>query len=210
MTLHAKMARSDSQWYPCNFYLINNVNEIVVFLALQVFISNNSNMFSCSRNAQDFTYRPFITVIIPAKVFVKSKKTKFYTRKKSFKALIFIFKLSGVCNLFLSRFHFWNYFIFKSIINISLLFFAGLEKDSAEIRQGFSNYPGSNRMLLGSWPQAPPPLCFQICSLIFIFPDLKMLPDQNFIRQSFYWYHCESDISIFAWRVTWNCSKQSL
>ena len=118
MTLHAKMARSDSQWYPCNFYLINNVNEIVVFLALQVFISNSSNMFSCSRNAQDFTYRPFITVIIPAKVFVKSKKTKFYTRKKSFKALIFIFKL------FLSRFHFWNYFIFKSIINISLFFWA--------------------------------------------------------------------------------------
>ena len=33
---------------------------------------------------QDFTYNLFITVIIPSKVFVKSKKTKFYT-KKSFK-----------------------------------------------------------------------------------------------------------------------------
>ena len=42
---------------------------------------------------QYFTYYLFITVIIPSKVFVKSKMTKFYTKKKSFKALIFILKL---------------------------------------------------------------------------------------------------------------------
>lgn len=30
---------------------------------------------------QDFTYHLFITVIISSEVFVKSKKTKFYTKK---------------------------------------------------------------------------------------------------------------------------------
>ena len=55
---------------------------------------------------QDFTYHLFITMIISSLVFVKSKKTEFYT-KKSFKALIFIFKLREICNLFpgTPRFH---------------------------------------------------------------------------------------------------------
>ena len=34
---------------------------------------------------QYFTYHLFITVIIPSKVFVKSKMTKFYTKKKVLK-----------------------------------------------------------------------------------------------------------------------------
>ena len=43
---------SDSQRYPWNRYLINNAEDIVVFLGLKVFHSKNSSMFSCSKKAQ--------------------------------------------------------------------------------------------------------------------------------------------------------------
>ena len=46
------MAMSDSQRYPRNLYLINDVEDIVVFLNVKVFISGNSVMFSCRRNKQ--------------------------------------------------------------------------------------------------------------------------------------------------------------
>ena len=80
------------------------------------------------------------TVIIPIKVFVKSKKTKFYI-VKCFIALTFIFKLRGVCNL---RFHFLNYFFFKSIINKSL-FLSSLLLASKRIPRG------SGKVLLTTW-----------------------------------------------------------
>ena len=32
---HANMAMLDMQWYPLNLYLINNVEDIVVFLSLK-------------------------------------------------------------------------------------------------------------------------------------------------------------------------------
>ena len=37
---------------PMKLFRIDYVKDIVVFLGLKVFHSNNSNMFSCSRNAQ--------------------------------------------------------------------------------------------------------------------------------------------------------------
>ena len=40
------------QRYPWNLYLINDMEDIVVFLGLKLFNSDNINMFSCSRNAQ--------------------------------------------------------------------------------------------------------------------------------------------------------------
>ena len=45
---------------------------------------------------QDFTYNLFIPVIIPSKVFNNLRRQSF-APKKSFKALIFIFKVRGVC-----------------------------------------------------------------------------------------------------------------
>ena len=52
MTLHLKVAMSDSQRYPWSPHLIKNVEDIVVFINLKVFNSDNSQMFSCNRNAQ--------------------------------------------------------------------------------------------------------------------------------------------------------------
>ena len=46
------MTMPNSQQYPWNVYLINNVENIVGFLGLTVFHSDNSYMFSCTRNAQ--------------------------------------------------------------------------------------------------------------------------------------------------------------
>ena len=45
MILHAKMAMPDSQRYPGNLYLINNMEDIVVFLGLKVFNFDNSSFF---------------------------------------------------------------------------------------------------------------------------------------------------------------------
>ena len=44
VTLHAKLAMPDLQRYPWNLYLISNVEDIVVFLGLKVFISDNFYM----------------------------------------------------------------------------------------------------------------------------------------------------------------------
>ena len=41
----------DSQRYPWNFYLINNAEDIVVFLGILVFNSDNSHMSSFIWNA---------------------------------------------------------------------------------------------------------------------------------------------------------------
>ena len=41
----------DLQWYPWNLYLINNGDDIVVFLGSKVFNSDISNIFSGSKNA---------------------------------------------------------------------------------------------------------------------------------------------------------------
>ena len=46
------MAMSDSQQYPFALYLINNVQDIVVFLGLKVLNSGIYYLFSCSRNMQ--------------------------------------------------------------------------------------------------------------------------------------------------------------
>ena len=43
---------SNLQRYPWNLYLINNMEDIIVFLSLKLFNSDDINMFSCSRNAQ--------------------------------------------------------------------------------------------------------------------------------------------------------------
>ena len=43
------MAMSDSQWYPWKLYLINNVEDIIVFLGLRKF---NSYACSGSKNAR--------------------------------------------------------------------------------------------------------------------------------------------------------------
>ena len=52
------MAIPDSQRYPWNHCLINNAENIVVFLAWTVVNSDNSNMFPCcSRNAQVHGFR---------------------------------------------------------------------------------------------------------------------------------------------------------
>ena len=42
------MAMSDSQRYPWNLYLINIMEDTVVFLGLEMFNSENFNLFSCS------------------------------------------------------------------------------------------------------------------------------------------------------------------
>ena len=46
------MTMPDPQQYPWNFYLIDNVEDIVVSLGLKVFKSDHSIMFSCSRNTR--------------------------------------------------------------------------------------------------------------------------------------------------------------
>ena len=46
MTLYATMAMPDSQRYPRNLYLINNVEDIEVFTGVEVTDSNTSSMFS--------------------------------------------------------------------------------------------------------------------------------------------------------------------
>ena len=57
ISIHLKRDMTDLQWYPWNLYLIHNVENIVVFLDLKVFISDNSYMFSCGRNARNFFCR---------------------------------------------------------------------------------------------------------------------------------------------------------
>ena len=52
VTLLPTIAMPDSQRHPSNFYLIKNVEDIVVFLGITVFNSDHSYKFSCSRNAQ--------------------------------------------------------------------------------------------------------------------------------------------------------------
>ena len=55
------MAASDSQRYPWNLYLIKHVEDIVIFLGLQMFNSDYFCMFSCSRNAQvNFKEKPHL------------------------------------------------------------------------------------------------------------------------------------------------------
>ena len=64
--------------------------------------------------------------------------------------------------------NFWIFFFIKSIIIQSLFFehsfagfdedSAGFDEDSAGFGQGSANYPGSNRILRGSWPHGPSPL----------------------------------------------------
>ena len=51
MTLHAKMAMPNSQWYPWHLSLINNVEDIVGFPSIKVLNSNNSFIIFCIRNA---------------------------------------------------------------------------------------------------------------------------------------------------------------
>ena len=46
------MAMSNSHRNPWSLQLIDNFLENIVFLGLQVFNFDNSNMFSCGRNAQ--------------------------------------------------------------------------------------------------------------------------------------------------------------
>ena len=52
VTLYAKMAMPDLQRYPGNLYLVTSLEDIVIFLGLKVLNSDNSYMFSSSRNAQ--------------------------------------------------------------------------------------------------------------------------------------------------------------
>ena len=52
MTFHTNMTMPDLQRYPTNLYLINNLEDIDIFLGLKMFNSDNFYMFSCSRNAQ--------------------------------------------------------------------------------------------------------------------------------------------------------------
>ena len=46
MTIHAKITLHDSQRYPCNLLIKKNVEDIVVFLVLNVFNFNNFFIFS--------------------------------------------------------------------------------------------------------------------------------------------------------------------
>ena len=46
VTLHVKMTMPDSQRYPSDLYMINNVEDIIVSWGFKVFVSNNSNTFS--------------------------------------------------------------------------------------------------------------------------------------------------------------------
>ena len=47
------MAFIDSQRYPWNLYLINSVEDIVIFLGLKVFDFDNFYMFPCDKNSQE-------------------------------------------------------------------------------------------------------------------------------------------------------------
>jgi len=49
---HAKLGMTDSQGTLCNLYLIDNVEDIVIFLGLKVFNFENFYMFSFGRNVQ--------------------------------------------------------------------------------------------------------------------------------------------------------------
>ena len=46
------MVMTDSQRYLCHLYSINNLEDIVVFLDFELIISNSTNRYSRSRNAQ--------------------------------------------------------------------------------------------------------------------------------------------------------------
>ena len=64
VTFLAKIAISDSQRYPLKLRLINNLEDIVMFLGLKVFNCNNSFMFPCSRNAKvKFVENPKLKMI---------------------------------------------------------------------------------------------------------------------------------------------------
>ena len=63
MTLHEKMTIPDSQWFPRNLYLINNVEDNDVFLDLKVF--NYDQTYFCRRNADvTFVEKPQLKIII--------------------------------------------------------------------------------------------------------------------------------------------------
>ena len=50
---------TDSQWYtPWNHYVINILEDIVVFLGLKLFDYDNSYVFSCSRNKHVLSKKP--------------------------------------------------------------------------------------------------------------------------------------------------------
>ena len=54
----------DSQQYSWNLYLIMYVEDIVVFIGLKVFNSDNSRMFSLSKNARvTFVEKPQMKII---------------------------------------------------------------------------------------------------------------------------------------------------
>ena len=64
MSLHAKMAMSESQQYPLNLNLIINVEDIVVFQGLQMFNFDNFLYIFGSRNAQVFSIeKPQLKII---------------------------------------------------------------------------------------------------------------------------------------------------
>ena len=52
MTLYAQMAVPDSHRFPSNFYLTNNVKDIVIFQGLKLLILIISTSFLQTRNAQ--------------------------------------------------------------------------------------------------------------------------------------------------------------
>ena len=52
LILSYSSCKDDSQWHPWFFCVINNVEEIVIFLGLKVFYSDNSYLFFRSRNTQ--------------------------------------------------------------------------------------------------------------------------------------------------------------
>ena len=54
MILHLKHAMPDLQRYLCNVYLINNVEDIVVFLDLKLFEIDNSFTFSTAYDSPFF------------------------------------------------------------------------------------------------------------------------------------------------------------
>ena len=64
MILLGNMAMSNSQRYPEQIYLINNMEDIVVVLGLKVFDSNKSYPISSSRNVQvTFVEKPHLKII---------------------------------------------------------------------------------------------------------------------------------------------------
>ena len=54
------MATRDSQQYPLNLYLINNVEAMFIILGLKVINFNDCYVFSSSRNTQATLVKPLI------------------------------------------------------------------------------------------------------------------------------------------------------